>query len=322
VVTATSSLAAATPGLSLPLPSYSATHPGGWQHLLDRAKAADHAGIDRVVVSDHVVFGENLEAYGRADLGGTEGGRQPTGPDGLWLEPLTILSVLCGITTRVRLSTGILLAALRRPVVLAKAAATLDVLSGGRLDLGVGVGWQREEYEAAGLDFERRGRLLDHTLAVCQTLWRDSPARFDSEDLHFESIHCMPQPLQAGGVPLWVSGTLNPAVISRVVRFGQGWIPWGRYVSDPVPGIGPLRDALSAAGRDPAGFQVKGNLPLVKGPGGGPDLSRSIEQVPALVEAGVTDFRIGFAVPADPGAAADLLSETVTAFRQATGRTG
>ena len=78
--------------------------------------------------------------------------------------------------TRVRLGTNILLAALRRPVVLAKTAATLDVLSGGRLDLGVGVGWQREEYEAAGLDFDGRGRLLDHTLEVCQTLWRE-PAR-------------------------------------------------------------------------------------------------------------------------------------------------
>ena len=71
------------------------------------------------------------------------------------------------MTERVRLATGILLAALRRPVVLAKTAATLDVLSGGRLDLGVGVGWQREEYEAAGLDFDRRGRLLDDTLEVC-----------------------------------------------------------------------------------------------------------------------------------------------------------
>jgi probable F420-dependent oxidoreductase len=320
VVTATSSLAASTPGLSLALPSYSATDPGGWQQLLNRAKAADQAGVDRVVVSDHVVFGENLEAYGRADLGGSEGGRQPTGPDGLWLEPLTVLSVVSGITSNVRLSTGILLAALRRPVVLAKAAATLDVLSGGRLDLGVGVGWQREEYEAAGLDFEGRGRLLDHTLAVCQTLWRDSPARFDSEELHFESIHCMPRPLQPGGVPIWVSGTLNPAVVARVVRFGQGWIPWGRFVDDPVSGIGRLRDALSAAGRDPAGFQVKGNLPVVNGSDGQPDVDRTIERVPALVEAGVTDFRIGFAIPADPSAAIDRLSEVVAAFRQATGR--
>ncbi len=319
-MTVSSSLAAATPGLSLPIPSYSATDPGGWTHLLDRARAADEAGVDRVVVSDHVVFGEHLDAYGHAELGGSEGGRQPTGPDGLWLEPLTVLSVVSGITRRVRLATGILLAALRRPVVLAKAAATLDVVSGGRLDLGVGVGWQREEYEAAGLDFEGRGRLLDHTLAVCQTLWRDTPARFDSEELHFESIHCMPKPLQPGGVPIWVSGTLNPAAVRRIVRFGQGWIPWGRYVADTVSGIEPLREALQAAGRDPEGFQIKGMLPAVTDGDGRPDLPRSMEAVPGMVKAGVTDFRIAFAIPSDPAAATDLLFEVVDAFRQASGR--
>src|SRR5438477_973999 len=171
------------------LRSFAPTDPGTWQPMLDRARAADEAGIDRLFVSDHVVFGEHIDAYGRPELGGTEGGRQPTGPDGHWLEPLTVLSHVAAVTTRVRLATGILLAALRRPVVLAKTAATVDVLSGGRLDLGVGIGWQREEYEAAGLDFGGRGRLLDHTLAVCQTLWCEAPARFESEELQFEGIH-------------------------------------------------------------------------------------------------------------------------------------
>src|SRR5690349_23959577 len=140
------------------------------------ARMYDRVGIDKLVVSDHVVFGEHLDAYGNPATGGTAGGRQPTGPDGHWLEPLTTLSVIAGTTSRVRLGTNILLAALRRPAVLAKTAATLDVLSGGRLDLGVGVGWQREEYEAVGLDFQDRGRLLDHTLEVCQALWRGDTA--------------------------------------------------------------------------------------------------------------------------------------------------
>src|SRR5436190_3256553 len=157
------------PRISLSLPTFSAEDPGSWDHVVDRARAADEAGVDQVVVSDHVVFGENLEAYARPELGGSEGGKQPTGPDGHWLEPLTVLTYAAARTERVRLGTNILLAALRRPVVLAKAAATLDVLSEGRLDLGVGVGWQREEYEAAGLDFERRGRALDEALAACQT---------------------------------------------------------------------------------------------------------------------------------------------------------
>lgn len=316
----TSSLASVTPGLSLQLINFAATDPGGWGHLLDRARAADRAGVDRLVVSDHVVFGENLEEYGRPEVGGTKGGKQPTGPDGHWLEPMTLLSVISGTTSHVRLATGILVAALRRPVVLAKTAATLDVLSGGRLDLGIGVGWQREEYDAAGLDFDRRGALLDHTLAVCQTLWRDSPARFASDELSFESIHCMPQPLQEGGVPIWVSGTVNRRVAERLARYGSGWVPWGPSASDLVRGIAQMREAVSAAGRDPAGLQITGGLPADKGADGKPDLGRIMDQVPALVEAGVTDFRIGLRVPDDPQAATDTLSEVVTAFRKVVGR--
>src|SRR3954471_13667820 len=142
----------ARPRLTVFLPTFATEDPGGWDRVFELARAADDAGVDRVVVSDHVVFGENLDAYARPESGGVEGGRQPTGPDGHWLEPLTVLTAVAAPTTRVRLGTYVLLAALRRPVVLAKQLATLDVISGGRVDVGVGIGWQREEYEAAGLD--------------------------------------------------------------------------------------------------------------------------------------------------------------------------
>src|SRR4051812_29361068 len=107
-----------TPALSVALVNFSAHHPGDWGYLVDRATAAEEAGLDGVAVSDHVVMGEDLEAYGRPEVGGTVGGRQPTGPDGFWLEPLTSLAVIAGATTRVRLGTNVLLAALRRPAVL------------------------------------------------------------------------------------------------------------------------------------------------------------------------------------------------------------
>ncbi len=308
------------PTLSIHIGNFAATDPGDWSGLLNKARAADAAGIDRLVVSDHVVFGERLDEYGRAEVGGVEGGKQPTGPDGLWLEPLTLLSVIAGITTHTRLGTGILLAALRRPVVLAKAAATLDVLSGGRLDLGVGVGWQREEYEAAGLDFAERGRLLDHTLAVCQTLWREQTASFDGDGLHFESIHCMPKPAQPGGVPIWVSGRLNDRVIERIVRFGSGWIPWGDIARSPAGGIGRIREAMAAAGRDPAGFQVEGPLPVVRTDDGTIDLGPTMARVPDLVAAGITDFRAPLRIPDDASAAAEQLGGLVAAFRATVGR--
>ncbi|HWD51000.1 MAG TPA: LLM class flavin-dependent oxidoreductase, partial [Acidimicrobiales bacterium] len=143
--------------LSTSLPTFAAEAPDDWSHLIEFARAADQAGFDRLVMSDHIVFGEHLDAYSDPSNGGSRGGRQPTGPDGSWLEPLATIAHLTALTTRARFATSILVAALRRPVALAKTAATIDVLSGGRLDLGVGVGWQREEYEAAGLSFEGRG---------------------------------------------------------------------------------------------------------------------------------------------------------------------
>jgi alkanesulfonate monooxygenase SsuD/methylene tetrahydromethanopterin reductase-like flavin-dependent oxidoreductase (luciferase family) len=192
----------------------------------------------------------------------------------------------------VRLGTNILLAALRRPVVLAKSAATLDVLSGGRLDLGVGVGWQQAEYDAAGLDFHQRGRLLDHTLATCQTLWREQVAVLDTPELAFGPTHMMPKPRQPGGVPIWVSGTINPRVLRRLVRFGTGWIPWGPAAADPATAIPRMKEAVDTAGGDADGLQVVGSLRTVRRDDRTVDLAATMAGVPALVRAGVTDVRV------------------------------
>jgi probable F420-dependent oxidoreductase len=305
--------------LTVPLRSFAAEDPGDWDHLLELARAADEAGIDRVVVSDHVVFGEDLEAYGRPESGGVEGGRQPTGPDGHWLEPLIALTAVAAQTTRVRVGTYILLAALRRPVVLAKQLATLDVLSHGRVDLGVGIGWQREEYEAAGLDFGARGRLLDHSLEVCQTLWREQRATFAAPELSFDGIHMMPKPVQDGGVPVWVSGRCNDRVARRLARFGSGWIPWGDDAADPVASIPRMRAAVDAAGGDGAALAVLGTLPLRMLEDRSLDLAATMERVPSLVEAGVTDFLAHPKVPADYAGALEAYSALATAFSDATG---
>jgi len=306
------------PQLSVMLRTYAAEDPGTWQPVFDLARAADAAGIDRVLVSDHVVLGENMEAYGRPESGGVEGGKQPTGPDGHWLEPLTTLSVLCGMTSRVRLCTNILIAALRRPVVLAKAAATLDVLSSGRLDLGVGVGWQREEYEAAGLDFGTRGRQLDLTLEVCQTLWREPSAKVDLNGLAFEAIHLMPKPRQPGGVPIWVSGRLNERVAHRLARFGSGWIPWGEDAADLPASIPRMREAVAAADRDPGAIQVAGTLPTVRRDDRSVDLGATMDRTLPLVEAGVTDFRAFLPVPGEYDAAVDYLHGIADVFHSVT----
>jgi len=290
-----------------------------WEPMLDLVRLADRAGIDRLVLSDHILYGERLEAYADPSTGGSLGGKQPTTPDGHWLEPLTLLSLFAGITTRVRLGTAVLLAALRPGALLAKQLATLDVMSGGRVDLGVGVGWQREEYESCGLDFDTRGALLDHCLEVCQLLWTEQVVDHAYDGVRLDRIHSMPKPLQPGGVPIWVSGRLHPRTVRRVARFGVGWIPWGDDVADPRPGIVAMREGLAAAGRDPSTLQVQGSLPLVRTESG-VDIEATVAAVPPLVAAGVTDLRVGRRWGADLAADAELLERLVPAFRAAVGR--
>jgi probable F420-dependent oxidoreductase len=304
------------PQLSLPLVIFSADDPGGWESLWNWAVAVEQAGVDRVVVSDHVAFGERLDAYGDPTAGGKIGGTQPTGPDGHWLEPLSVLSYLAAITTRVRLGTNILIAALRRPVVLAKQLATLDVISQGRIDLGVGVGWQREEYEAAGLAFEQRGDLLDHTLRVCSALWRYRRCDYDDGLLSFARIHQMPKPIQGDGVPIWVSGALNKRVVARLAAYGSGWIPWGPAAADLATHIPLMKRALAEAGRDDAdALQVVGELPVARAESGRVDLRLMRLGMERLVGSGVTDVRLGLLPSGNSAADEDDLRAVSAAFR-------
>ena len=306
------------PRLSIHLVNFAAEPPGQWQRLFDLAVAADRAGIGRLVVSDHVVYGERLDRYADPSLGGLAGGRQPTGPDGAWLEPLTVLAMVGAVTERVRLCPMVLLAALRRPIVLAKTAATIDVLTGGRLDLGVGVGWQQEEYGAAGLDFATRGRLLDHTLEVCHTLWTQERASISSEELCFEGIHQMPKPT-AGTVPVWVSGTVNRRSMARLSRYGSGWIPWGPDAADIASGVARMREAVAATGRDPSGSEVAANMKTERDDRGEPQIRPTMAAVPELIAAGATDLRIHLPTPPGVEAAAEYLAPWVEAFEAAAG---
>ena len=273
----------ASPTLTVGLANYGATFPPGeWRRFVDLGRAAEDAGIDRIVVVDHVVMGPHTENY--------VWGKFPVPPDAPWLEPLTMLSAVAAVTSRVRLATGILIAPLRPAAFLAKQVATLDQLSGGRVDLGVGTGWQREEYDAEGLAFENRGQLLDDVLAACRVLWRDTPAALAAPTLTFRDIYCEPKPVQAGGVPIWIAGTLHARNLARVVEHGAGWIPiMGETVEGIATGAARIRDAFTAAGRDPSTLQVQAPLRVAAGDDGRPDLAASMASVPELVAAGATD---------------------------------
>ena len=296
--------------LSLALHNF-AEEPGDWSWLFDSVVAAEEAGFDRIVVSEHIAMGENLNDYADPKNGGVVGGRQPTGPDGHFLEPLTTLGYLAALTTRLRLGTSVLLAPLRHPVVLAKTVATLDVLCGGRLDLGVGVGWQADEYAAVGVPFETRGRRLDECLEVCQMLWRDQVACYSGHTVSFDRIHQMPKPVQAGGVPIWVSGRVNAAVARRLARYGAGWIPWGADFTSLPKEIGRMREAVAAHGRDPDEIAVVGSLGSLPYD----DLPRLCDAARALVAAGATDIRVPGRVPEGREAARDYLASLVMHLR-------
>ena len=225
--------------LTVGIPNFGGWAGGDWQTLLDVARACDDSGVDRLVVNDHVVMGRRTDAY--------VWGRFPTAPDGPWLEPLTVLAAMAAVTRRVRLATGILIAPLRPAAVLAKTVATLDVLSGGRVDLGVGTGWQPEEYDAVGLDFATRGRRLDDTIGACRALWSQLPASYSSEAASFDDTFCSPQPAQER-LPIWFAGSLNQRNLRRIVELGDGWIPiMGASLDDIRDSAARIRAATDRA---------------------------------------------------------------------------
>ena len=297
--------------LTLSIPTFGPFYPRGRMHeVLELARGAEAAGVDSLIVPDHVVMGERTDRY--------EWGPFPFPVEAPWLEPLTVLAAIAAVTRRVRLATGILVAPLRPAALLAKTAATLDVLSQGRLDLGVGVGWQREEFEAEGLDFEARGALLTETLAACRALWRDAPASFRGKHVRFERIWCEPKPIQPGGPAIWFSGTLTPRNVERIARLGDGWIPIMTATRDDVAaGTRTLRDALAAAGRDPADLRVRGSLDAVRGADRRPDLARTLEGSHDLAAAGATDVQLPLlAFVRAPEALSDFFGELAAAWRK------
>jgi probable F420-dependent oxidoreductase len=273
--------------VSVTIAGLSHLFPDGLRGLVEAARIADDAGIDQLTIPDHVTIGPRLDRYPYGPF--------PLPKEAPWLEPLTALSAFAGATQRIRLSTGILIAPLRPAVLLAKTVATLDVLSNGRVDLGVGTGWQREEYEASGLPFAGRSERLDDTLRACRRLWRDAPAAFSSHTTHFEDVWSYPQPLQEGGIPISLGMAATERNLSRFVEFDAGWLP---MTSDPDAlrrGIDTIRNARAAAGLDPAGLLVRANAPIVSDASGRPDLARSLEAGYNLQAIGVS--MLAFALP-------------------------
>lgn len=243
-------------------------------------RTAEDAGVDLVSITDHVVMGENVQNYPY--------GRFPAPLDYPWFEPLTVLAVLAGVTQRIRLSTGVVIAPLRPAVLLAKQLATLDVMSRGRVSIGLGVGWQKEEYDASGIPWDGRYARFLEQLRVCRLLWSEAPAAFHGQTVDFEKIYCYPRPVQKGGIPIWLGIAPTERNIERMAELGDGWIPMEQDPAKLAPVITRLRAEVARRGRDPEAFVVRVVPRFVFRADGTPDLEATLAGVPALVKAGAS----------------------------------
>src|SRR4051794_37728821 len=216
-------------------PSYRGGHAAVAEDAVEIARVAESAGCESIWAVEHVVVPDGYDSrYPYA----ADGRMGLTGADAI-PDPLDWLAYVAAVTTTLRLATGVLILPQHNPVVLAKRAATIDALSNGRLLLGIGVGWLKEESDAIGVTFADRGRRTDEYIAAMRALWRDRPAGFEGEFVRFADVSSTPAPVQRGGVPIVVGGT-SAAAIRRAGRTGDGYFPIG-VGPDKLP---PLLDAV------------------------------------------------------------------------------
>jgi probable F420-dependent oxidoreductase len=224
--------------------------------VLGFARRMEALGYDALWVSDHVVIPWTI----RSRYPYSETGAFPLPPATDFLEALTALALVAGATERVRLGTSVLVLPHRHPVLAAKALATLDHLAPGRVILGAGVGWMREEIELLGVPFARRGAWSDEALRVMRACWRDERVEFAGEFFRFEAIGCAPKPAR-GAIPVWIGGH-TPRALRRVVELGDGWqaaFPSARRMEE---GLARLREECQRAGRDFSSLTLSARIGL------------------------------------------------------------
>ncbi|WUD78282.1 LLM class F420-dependent oxidoreductase [Streptomyces sp. NBC_00510] len=257
------------------------------------ATAAETHGFARLWCGEHVVLVD------------APASRYPYSPDGRiavpadadWLDPLLALSYAAAVTSRIGLATGVLLLPEHNPVVVAKQAATLDVLSAGRFCLGVGAGWSAEEFAALGVPFAGRGRRAEEYLAAMRALWTEDPASFAGEFTRFDAIRVNPKPLRGGRLPVVVGGH-SDAALRRAVRHADGWYGFNVPVADVGSCVAVLADECTRQGR--AFDELTVAVALSDG---------TPEHLPALTEAGVSELVVVGAPPPAPDAAATWVAE-------------
>jgi probable F420-dependent oxidoreductase len=258
-------------GFYLPTRGQTAT-PEALETLVTRGEAL---GFHAVMIADHVVFPTEVHSKYPYTVSGAFPGH------GDALEQLTLMAYLAGITERLRLVTSVMILPYRNPVLSAKMLATVDVLSQGRVTVGVGVGWLHEEFEALNTpDFAHRGAVSNEYLQIFKTLWTQDPADFAGQFYRFSGVRCLPHPVQKPHPPIWIGGHSRPA-LRRVAKYGDGWHPVGANPAVPLrphelrAALEDLERLVEAEGRDPALVSISLKAPLY-------DVSPSAEQQAGL----------------------------------------
>ena len=251
------------------------------------AAAAEAVGFATLWAGEHVVLVD--QPGSRYPYSGD--GRIAVPPGADWLDPLLALSFAAAVTTRIGLATGVLLLPEHNPVVAAKQAATLDVLSGGRFTLGVGIGWSAEEFAALGVPFAGRGRRTAEYVAAIRVLWADDVASFSGEFTRFESVRVNPKPVRGRRIPV-VAGGNSDAALARVAAFADGWYGFNLPAAAVAERVAALAGQCERRGRDPRDLTVA--VALADGSPG---------MLPELAGTGVTELVVVAAPPAEPAAA-------------------
>lgn len=261
--------------------------PRDLDQLVEMARQVEDVGVDAVMLSEHVVLGPSADVDGRManerDYA-LPGNQDPAMP---WPDSMVLLSAMAAATQRVRLVAGAIISPLRHALVWAKQLATLDVLSRGRLVVQPTVSWHRDEFDALGVPFSRRGAILDEQLAVWERVWGDSPASFHGEFHDFDDIRVEPGPWTGGRPTMWFGGSsVHDAMLRRLVRYGDAFHPLGAPDED---GMARLRAAMREAGRDPDRLEmvggIRGRFPSHDEPA---PLEPALATIPPQVERGFT----------------------------------
>ena len=233
--------------------------------LLALAAKADALRYASIFVTDHVVLPASMA---RSVYPYSATGQLPGGAAQDYLEPLAMLAHLARATKRVRIGTSVLVIPYRHPLVTAKTLATIDVLSGGRVILGAGVGWLREEFEALGAPpFEERGAVTDEYLALMRATWTRDPVTFEGRYCTVRDVHALPKPAQRGGIPVWIGGHTEAAV-RRAGTLGDAWHPIALrppgllHPEEYAQKVKQLHMWAQRAGRDPKSVALTLRVPM------------------------------------------------------------